>query len=138
MKSSHLMLGEKYRIRYRPFTQSGNINYGIPLQDGYGRLVGLYTVRGYNHTFELDDGTEVWATPNSIFPLNPEKPKNSIVSDIIGEDSADSVTLKSIVAFLSGLEISSEIHSDGILISGSGVVNFKNLIMKMYSDILDV
>ena len=87
---------------------------------------------------ELDDGTEVWATPNSIFPLNPENPKNSIVSDIIGEDSADSVTLKSIVAFLSGLEISSEIHSDGILISGSGVVNFKNLIMKMYSDILDV
>jgi hypothetical protein len=135
-----LMLGISYRIKYRPFNHTGGPNWGHPLCEApTARLVGLYTVNGYHHTFELPNGDEVWATANSIYPLyDTNQNANSIVEDIIGPNSEDQIQINSIITFLDGLDVDATSSNNGILISNSGLSNFKNLLVKMYSDILDI
>lgn len=140
MRSNMLMLGTSYRIKYRPFTHLGTPNWAIPLREApTATLVGLYTVNGYHHTFELPNGDQVWATANSIYPLyDTNQNSNSIVEDIVGPNSEDKVKINSILTFLDGLDVEATSSNNGILISNSGLSNFKNLLVKMYSDILDI
>jgi hypothetical protein len=136
-----LMLGASYRIKYRPFNYAGGPHWGHPLREAKtAKLAGLYTVNGYHHTFELPNGEQVWATANSIYPLDgADANKNSsIVGDIVGSGSDGYLQVQSILTFLEGLDIESSSCDDGILIPNSGLKNFKNLLVKMYSDILDI
>lgn len=135
MKSKELVVGERYRLRYRLFTPTGNTNYGYPLQDGFGTLESKYTVGGYNHTFILDDGQEVWATPNSVFKIEDSSMiSKNVISDIanlLNADDAIDVTI-----FLSGLDIASSIVDDHLVIPPKSISKFKQLVHSLYYDIL--
>jgi hypothetical protein len=135
VRSKDLVVGQRYRIKYRKFTATGNSNYGYPLTEGEGVLESMYDVSSYNHTFVLDDGEYVWATPNSIYELTSSQvPKSSVslVSDILSapEDVVD------VRIFLDGLGIDSWIADDHLIIPPTAILKLKNLVYTLYSDIL--
>ncbi len=138
MRSRELVIGERYRLRYREFTQTGNSSYVWPLMDGEGVLVSMYDVSGYNHTFRLDDGTLVWATPNSIFKIEKDTNSNStiLVDDIIGDLSSSSKDAEAVKTFLCGLAIECDIVKEHLVISPNSIPNLKKLVYRIYSDIL--
>jgi hypothetical protein len=138
MKSRELVVGERYRLRYREFTQTGNCSYGQPLIDGEGVLVSMYDVSRYNHTFKLDDGSLVWATPNSVFKIEKDAKSNStiLVDDIIGDLSSSSKDAQAVKTFLSGLAIECDIVKEHLVISPNSIANLKKLIYRIYSEIL--
>jgi hypothetical protein len=133
VRSRDLVVGNRYRIRYRLFSPTNNCNYGYKLMDGEGVLSGIYTA-GYNHTFKLDDGQEVWATPNSIFELGNEPPQVSLVSDVAGVLSRSDIL--DIETFLTGIEIDANVVDDHLVIPPHSMLKFKNLIHNIYSRIL--
>jgi len=140
VKSTDLKIGERYRLRYREFTATGNHSYGSPLKDGEGVLVSKYDVASFNHTFVLDNGEHVWATPNSTFLIEPNKSNNSVsaslVDDIIPDVDSSVEDCDSVQTFLSGLNISSESTKGYLIIPPDSISQFKKLIYTIYSDIL--
>jgi len=138
LKSRELVVGERYRLRYREFTQTGNNSYGFPLNDGEGVLISMYDVGGYNHTFKLDNGTVVWATPNSIFKIegNSNSSSTILVDDIIGDLSAASQDAETVKTFLCGLGVDCNIVKEHLVISPDSIPNLKKLVYRIYSDIL--
>jgi len=134
VRSKDLVVGQRYRIKYRKFTATGNSNYGYPLTEGEGVLESMYDVSSYNHTFVLDGGEYVWATPNSIYELSPPQiPKSpvSLISDILFPDDVIDVRI-----FLDGLGIDSWIADDHLIIPPTAILKLKNLVYTIYSDIL--
>ncbi len=140
MKSADLKIGERYRLRYREFTATGNCTYGSPLKDGEGVLVSMYDVGVYNHTFLLDNGETVWATPNSTFLIESKNNNNSVsislVDEIIPDTDSSVEDCDSVQTFLSGLNISSESTKGYLIIPPDSISQFKKLIYTIYSDIL--
>jgi hypothetical protein len=140
VKSADLKIGERYRLRYREFTATGNCSYGSPLKDGEGVLVSMYDASSYNHTFVLDNGKNVWATPNSTFLIEPNKSNNSVsaslVDDIIPDVDSSVDDCDSVQIFLSGLNIKSESSKGYLIIPPNSISKFKKLIYTIYSDIL--
>lgn len=136
MKSSSLILGRKYHIKYRKFDKNGRLCYGQELTSGVGMLVGIFDVapNNHHHSFILENSDErVWATANSIIK---EVDRNLFedVSEIAFEDSE---SLNNISCFLDGIGVGNKVVNDTIVIPFSSVKIFNQLIHKLYSDILE-
>lgn len=136
MRSKDLVVGQRYRIKYRQFTATGNSNYGSPLIEGEGTLESMYDVSCYNHTFVLDNGEYVWATPNSIYELTQQSRPQSNSASIVSNILSDPDNIVDVKTFLSGLEIDSWIADSHLIIPPGSIMKFKNLIYTLYSDIL--
>ena len=132
MNHHEMVVGERYRIRYRKFDRITGNPISTKLEDGEGVLLSKYSVNVYNHMFELDNGERVWCTSNSVFELEDQK----LIASILSDTEFDLGIVDEVSTFLQGLGIRNQVANSSIVIDFSGVSMMKQLLSKMYATLL--
>ena len=132
MQVKDLLIGRRYKIKYRHFNNHGEPVRSEGLSEGEGVLLGIQNVSYYDHTFALDDGTLVWCTSSSIKPL----PESIVGIDLGNGDPADPKMAKKISLFLEGLGVSNYVQDNGIVISPRGLQAMNVLLSELYAKAL--
>lgn len=132
MQVKDLVIGRRYKIKYRHFNPNGEPVRWDALSEGEGVLVNIQNVAYYDHTFMLDDGSYVWCTSSSIKPL-PE----AIVGINLGNgDPVDPKMAKKISSFLEGLGVSNYVQENNVVISPRGLQAMNVLLSELYAKAL--
>jgi hypothetical protein len=131
MNANDMIVGERYRIKYRKFDPTGRPVHS-KLIDGEGTLVSKYSVNMYNHIFALDNNEQVWVTSNSVFELENQK----LIGVMLDNTEFDLGGVEEVSVFLNGIGVKNQILGSSIVIDFSGVSIMKQLLSKMYATLL--